>query len=115
MGSLTNTAANSCAKIGPAAEPHFASICRFPPLVLCNNCWWRIHTRSFPLRGTKHRFHGTLELSARGVDVSSPRTPNERRDSSLNQNALKLRHSFFGRSPKINSRPGIERDQVDLR
>src|SRR5690349_24119808 len=57
---------------------------------------------------------GALQLSARGIDISSSWTSNERGYARLDKDLLKREHAIFGWRSEGDLRPGIKSDQVDL-
>src|SRR5258707_1456696 len=58
--------------------------------------------------------HGPLKLPARGVNVSSARTSDKRRNPGLRQHALKLQHALFLRGAECNSPTVMQADQLDF-
>src|SRR5437867_12334590 len=59
-------------------------------------------------------FQCSLQLSASGINVPSSRTADECRHAGIDQYVLKAGDPILSWSVKWNSRPRIERDQVDL-
>ena len=64
--------------------------------------------------GSSGELDGSLELSAGSIDIAAARTADESRDPSIDEYSLKLCDLFFFRRPELNTRPRIQRDQIQL-
>src|ERR1700685_192906 len=81
------------------------------------NCQFLIHLQRKPasrkLRRCGH-LDRSLKLTARRITVAPPRTPHERRNPRFAQNSLERLDSLRARRRKLNSRPGVQRNQIHL-